>query len=372
MSRPLRIVSVMEASTVTGVVKALLAFYKTARMMELADVSLVTFVRTKGTGTNPTNSFIQAMEALQFPIEVIPERSALDFEAFRSLRRIITRHSPDVIETHAVKSHVLLRLESSRKAKWAAFHHGYTNQDLKMRLYNRLNPWALRGADHVVTVCQFFAEALAKSGVQRKKISVVPNAIEAAIQTDRAIHKQSGKILSIGRLSAEKGHRYLIEALASVRTKYPGVQATLTLVGDGPERTNLEQQVSKLELTGQVVFTGHRADPAPFYSGAEVFALPSLSEGSPLVLLEAALARTPIVATSVGGVPETVSHEHSALLVSPQQPEALGDAIARLLTNRELAFHLAANAYADVTSLRTPEAYCNSLISIYRNLVDAG
>jgi L-malate glycosyltransferase len=366
----LRLVSVMEASTITGVAKALLAFYKTARSRGLADLSLVTFVRTKAGAKIPTNSFIEAIEALQFPIEVIRERNALDLAAVRSLRKVIDRHSPDVIETHAVKSHVLVRLQPSRKAKWVAFHHGDTNQDLKMRLYNRLSPWALRGADQVVTVCQPFAEELAKSGVPRKKISVVPNAIEAAIETNRVA--RPGSILSIGRLSAEKGHRYLIEALASVRTKYPGIQATLTLVGDGPERTNLEQQVSKLELTDQVVFTGHRADTAQFYSGAEVFALPSLSEGSPLVLLEAALARTPIVATSVGGVPETVSHERSALLVPAEQPEALGEAISRLLTNRELAFRLAANAYTDVTSSRTPEAYCNSLISIYRNSVDPG
>ena len=219
-----------------------------------------------------------------------------------------------------------------------------------MRLYNRMNPWALRGADRVVTVCKPFLEQLVNTGVPRSNISVVPNAIDASTITSGMIPKKPGSIVSIGRLSAEKGHRYLIEALAYMNRKHIGVKANLVLIGDGPERASLEQQVSALGLRDQVLFTGHQADTAPFYSGAELFVLPSLSEGSPLVLLEAALARAAIVATSVGGVPETVSHEHSALLVPPRQPEALGDAMARLLTNRDLALRLTSNAYRDVTS----------------------
>jgi glycosyltransferase involved in cell wall biosynthesis len=358
----------MEASTVTGVAKALLAFYKTARTKELAGVSLVTFARTQSSANIPSNSFVQAVEALQFPIQMIPERSALDPAAIRSLRKIIDQHSPDIVETHAVKSHVLLRCQFSRTSKWVAFHHGYTNQDFKMRLYNRMNPWALRGADHVITVCQPFLEQLATSGVSRKKISVVPNSIDRSMETSRVT--RLGSILSIGRLSAEKGHRYLIDALAYLRQKYAGIDATLGLVGDGPERTNLERQAFARGLADRVIFAGHQADTSPFYPGAEVFVLPSLTEGSPLVLLEAMLARTPIVATSVGGVPETVCNERSALLVPPQQPEALGDAIARLLMDKNLAAKLAANAYDIVTQRHTPEAYCNSLVSIYRNLVD--
>ena len=91
MERPLRIVSLMEATTITGVAKALLAFYKTARTTGLADISLVTFVRTTADEKVLTNSFIQTMEALQFSIDVIPERSALDLAAIRSLRRIVDR-----------------------------------------------------------------------------------------------------------------------------------------------------------------------------------------------------------------------------------------------------------------------------------------
>jgi glycosyltransferase involved in cell wall biosynthesis len=369
LTRPLRIVSVMEASTVTGVAKALLAFYKTARSRGWADVSLITFVRTRAGQEAPSNSFIEAIRSLNFAIDVIPESGAVDLAAWRRLRSIIAAEAPDVIETHAVKSHVLMRFERRNIAKWVAFHHGYTTQDLKMRLYNRLNPWALRGADRIITVCGPFRDQLAAAGVPRDRISVIGNAIEASTLPLSAAPKNTRTAVAIGRLSAEKGHRYLLSAMAHLRRAHPELDARLVLVGDGPERGNLEKQAAELGLREHVRFAGHQTDPQPFYAQANVFVLPSLSEGSPLVLLEAMLARIPIVATTVGGIPETVTQEHSALLVPPEQPVALADAMSRVLTDEALASGLRRNAYAAVTSRHTPEAYCDTLLGIYNGLL---
>jgi glycosyltransferase involved in cell wall biosynthesis len=359
----------MEATTITGVARALIPFYKAARAARSAEISLITFIRANASGSTPTNFFIDTIEALGFPVEVIPERNPVDISAVRTLYKTLQKLSPDIVETHAVKSHVLLRMNSGRKAKWVAFHHGYTRQNFKMRLYNTMNPWALRGADRVITVCRPFLEQLAESGVPRSGIFVLPNAIEPSAVLDRA--PKRGLIVSIGRLSGEKGHQYLVDAMAHLQRKYPDMNANLVLVGDGPESANLQKQIEALDLSQRVTLAGHQSEIASFYAEAEVFALPSLSEGSPLVLLEAMLARTPIVATSVGGVPETVSQEHSALLVPPKNAEALADAIARLLTNQNFADQLAANAYHDVTTRHTSEAYCSSLMSIYRELIDA-
>lgn len=364
MRRPLRIVSVMEASTVTGVAKALLAFYKTARSSGDAEVSFVTFIR----GTSRTNSYIEAIQALGFPIDVIRERGPLDLASIRRLHAIVGERAPDIVETHAVKSHVLLRLKRP-PAKWVSFHHGYTHQDLKMRLYNALNPWALRRANRVITVCTPFRDELVKSGVPASSINIIPNAIAAPADTkDRTVTGRPGTILTIGRLSAEKGHRFLVEAIGILRDRCSDLKVQLILVGEGPERIKLERQVQQLALSEYVQFEGFQADLTASYGRASVFALPSLTEGSPLVLLEAMLARVPIVATSVGGVPETVRHEESALLVPAQQPQALADSIARLMADAELAKHLTANAYATVTTKHTPELYCESLLSVYHEL----
>jgi glycosyltransferase involved in cell wall biosynthesis len=110
-------------------------------------------------------------------------------------------------------------------------------------------------------------------------------------------------------------------------------------------------------------------DVWPLYFAADVFALPSHSEGSPNVLLEAMAAGIPIVATAVGGVPEIIEHNQSALLVSPNDPQALAVALVRALTEKDFAKSLAANASLMVETRYTSEKYVRSLYKIYRNVM---
>ena len=176
-------------------------------------------------------------------------------------------------------------------------------------------------------------------------------------------------ILTVGRLSGEKGHRYLVDALNILRQKHAELDFRLLLVGDGLERHNLQAQIDERGLRDRVCFVGHQKDVMPYYSLADLFVLPSLSEGSPNVLLEAMLAKIPIVATVVGGVPETVEHGHSALLVPPRDPVALAQAIATVLQNPEFANTLRSNAYAAVLRRFSPDAYCSGLLAVYRELL---
>ncbi len=367
----------MEALSVTGVAKALLAFYQTARAEGTAQTSLATYVRhaPNGAGTPAPNAFIRAMEQLRFPIHQIRERNAIDPAALVGLRRVIGQVQPDIVETHAVKSHVLMRLGRPRGMRWVAFHHGYTTPDRKMKLYNRLNPWALRGADLVVTVCRPFAEQLSQEGVPRDRIHVVPNAIEpfalptadeaARLRASFAIPEGAFVFVSIGRLSAEKGHRYLVEAAARLRDQ----PLAVLLVGDGPERMALEEQASRLDASSFIKFAGHQPDPLPYYAIADAFVLPSLSEGSPLVLLEAMLARVPVIASHVGGIPETVENGRSALLVPSQDSDRLAEAMAQVSGSQSLREMLREQAFADVRTRHTPAIYASQVMSLYRALL---
>jgi glycosyltransferase involved in cell wall biosynthesis len=176
-------------------------------------------------------------------------------------------------------------------------------------------------------------------------------------------------LVAIGRLSAEKGHRYLLTAVNLLRQIRPELRFRVVLVGDGPERARLQRQTADLGIADLVEFAGHESDPLPYYAAADVFVLPSLTEGSPLALLEAMMARVPVIATRVGGIPETVTDERSALLVPAEDAPALAKAMERLLTDRALAAHLEANAYQDVTTRHTPEAYATALVELYRALL---
>jgi glycosyltransferase involved in cell wall biosynthesis len=282
-----------------------------------------------------------------------------------------------------VKSHFLVwRSHIWRDFPWIAFHHGYTTTDRKMRVYNRLDRWSLPVADRLVTVCHAFAEELtSNTGVPAAKISVQHNSIRAqplaspadaqALRLKLGIGTDESVLLAVGRLSKEKAHIDLITAFARLRETSSELKCKLVIVGEGPERGALEAAARSRSIQQEVIFTGQANDVQPFYAAADVFVLPSHSEGSPNVLLEAMAANLPIVATAVGGVPEIVENNESALIIPAQDSNAMAAAIARVLSERDLARRLTANSAELVASRYAPGQYVRSLVEIFQRTIDA-
>jgi glycosyltransferase involved in cell wall biosynthesis len=133
---------------------------------------------------------------------------------------------------------------------------------------------------------------------------------------------------------------------------------------------SLEAAARTSNLEKRICFTGQISDVRPFYELADVFVLPSHSEGSPNVLLEAMAAEVPVVATTVGGVPEIVENETSALLTAPNDPPAMAKAIGRLLTDVELGSRIKRNSKALVVKNHSPQSYVRSLIQTYQNVIE--
>jgi glycosyltransferase involved in cell wall biosynthesis len=385
----IKILSIVEATTINAVAKNVLEFHRAAH--ELHDQSpdfpqivacIVTFERNRDADQSPTE-FVSAARQLGLEVVVAPERRRFDLGVLPALRNVIEQQQPDIVVTHSVKSHFLLwRSRVWREFPWVAFHHGYTTTDLKMRAYNRLDRWSLPIADRLVTVCEAFARELATTtGVAFEKISVQHNSVRpgpaAAADAVRALRTRLGiangehVVLTVGRLSREKAHIDLLVAYKLLQDANPAIASKLIIVGDGPERARLEAAVDIQGLKDRVIFTGQVNDVLVFYATADVFALPSHSEGSPNVLLEAMAASLPIVATAVGGVTEVVKHEESALLVPAQNPHALSAAIARVLTEPDLAKRLTTKSTALITERFTPQKYVRALVEIYREVVEA-
>lgn len=385
---PLRILSVVEATTINAVAKNVLDFYRSARELQQAaadfpeiEGSIVTFERRSDHSASPNGFVIAALEQGLNTL-VIPERRRFDISVLPALRRAVDERRPDIVVTHSVKSHFLLwRSHLSRRYPWVAFHHGYTTTDRKMRVYNRLDRWSLPAAGHLITVCQAFARELASNtGVSPTKISVLHNSIRlqppataAEAQTLRlgfGIANDERIVLAVGRLSKEKAHADLITAFAHLRKSDPENNCKLMIVGEGPERGKLESIAASFDQNANVIFAGQVTDLRAFYAAADVLVLPSHSEGSPQVLLEAMAAKVPVVATRVGGVPEMVEHDESALLVPANDPSSMSAAILRVLTDAELAHRLTAKASALVATKYSPEKYVRPLVDIYREVID--
>ena len=377
--KPIRLLAILEAGSVTGPAKNLLQFARLAGS-GLCDppvaVVIGAFVRGE-----PANPFVAAAREAGLPVHLLPERRRYDCAVIGALRSLAEEVKPDLVQTHAVKSHFLARLAGLHHlAPWIAFHHGYTWPDLRARLYNQLDRWSLRAATRVVTVSLPFREELVRRGVAAGRIEVVHNAIDP----DWGVSKEGGGklrerlgiegskkiVLSVGRLSREKDHATLLEGFHRMCARGAGAGAHLLIVGDGPERPSIESAIRALHLAPEVTLTGQVPSAQPYYAIADAVVLSSRSEGSPNALLEAMAARVPVVATAVGGVPEIVTSGESALLVEPGNPGSLAEAMALVLSDQELAHRLAANAFERVAERHSPPARARQLLQLYCRVLD--
>jgi glycosyltransferase involved in cell wall biosynthesis len=153
-------------------------------------------------------------------------------------------------------------------------------------------------------------------------------------------------ITSVGRLMPPKGHRYLVEAMPYLTSRFGNLK--LLLAGDGDLRESLEKQSQSLGVRDVVSFLGSRNDVREILALTEVFVLPSTSEGTSMALLEAMAAGKPIVATDIPGNRDILKHEYNCLLVPPGNSEKLAEAIAFLLNHPVIAADYGKNAYGDV------------------------
>jgi glycosyltransferase involved in cell wall biosynthesis len=377
-TRPLRLLAIIEAYSITGPGANLLEFARHAPEHNIF-TTIATF--TRGESENQFTRAVREVAGLRqaAALETISERGPFDPAVPGALRALAKRVRPDIVETHAVKSHFLTRSAGlPRQAPWVAFHHGYTWPTFKARAYNQLDRWSLRAATRVVTVSQPFRDQLAAIGVRPERIEIIHNAIPAGWGASARDSNESARlrsrlgipagkkvVLIVGRLSREKDHQTLLDAVHRLR----GTLAPhLVIVGDGPERHRIEERIHRLGLDEHVTFTGHQPSAEPWYGIADVAVLSSLSEGSPNALLEAMATNVPVVATSVGGIPEIVTNEESALLIAPGDPVAMSAAVSRLLTDPALAARLAKRGHELILERHDPEIRVRKLVSIYRSL----
>ena len=381
--RPIRVLAFMEAASVTGPAKNLIEFAvhagELARNVARIELSIATFQRRGKTGRN---LFVCGARDAGIDVDVIPERFVFDPLVIRQIRQLIATRQPDIIQTHNVKSHFLLRFTGMhRYCRWIAFHHGYTQVDLKDRMYSQLDRWSLPAADHVVTVCNAFARELQKLGVLAENITVRHNSVKpfcatppnqvAEIRRALGIAPDTLVLMAAGRLSREKGHIDLIDAVALLRRNDPRRRFRLLIAGEGPERLRLENRVRQLGVRDSVLLIGHQPDLRSYYTMADMMILPSHSEGSPNVLLEAMAAGLPVVAAKVGGVPDIACDGSTALLVGEKDIEAMSRAIASLLDQPELRARIGEEARQASRNYRV-EDYCTSLVQLYARLLAQG
>jgi glycosyltransferase involved in cell wall biosynthesis len=298
-------------------------------------------------------------------------RSELDVVAAWSLRRLIRARAIDIVHAHtahAVALCALATLHTDAKLVVAR------RVDFRLR-NNAGTRWKYGRANAIVAVSEAVARVLVQSGVERHRIAVVPDGVDVhrvvepiARDTLEAlgIRPAARLVVQVAQLVGHKDPLNFVAAMAHVNAAVPDAQGLL--VGDGPLRGAVEVEIRRLGLEAVVRLAGYRTDADSILAAADVACLSSKEEGMGSVLLDALAFGRPIAATSAGGIPEIVADGESGLLAPPAQPDALGENIARLLTDRMLADRLRTNALASVAAFSV-ERMTDRTMAVYERVL---
>lgn len=236
--------------------------------------------------------------------------------------------------------------------------------------FGRFFLWKLihRIPHRLTALSQALAQRAKALGVPAERISIIPNGVDLSKIPQTKEKRGAGQIVSVGRLSQEKGFSYLVDAFVRVKEKVP--EAKLDIIGEGPEREKIELQIAKLNLETSVRLLGSLPHDEVIRAmrKAELFVLPSVAEGLGIVFIEAQACGTPVIGTNVGGIPDVIIHEETGLLVPPRDAQALAQAMVMLLENKALAQRLATEAQQQASRFAWPRIV-ESYDQLYKELI---
>ncbi len=301
-----------------------------------------------------------------------------------SLLATIRGQRADLVHSHGYRSNILLGPVPRRwRGPMLTTLHGWTGgrRFSAMRLYEQLDRCALRRVDSVVAVSRSMLNLRAVKRVAPARLRVIENGIPPleARMADLAATKapplpapaadfirRRPTLVAIGRLSREKAFGLLLEAFAQARADGAG-GCQLMIAGEGPERGLLEGRISALGLQEDVYLAGYIEGAERLLQGAAGFVMSSLTEGLPLVLLEAMQWRVPILATSVGAIPELLGDGTRGSLVAPGDVAALARALSSLMLAPDgAAAERVALAHAAVSQHYTSARMAADYLAAYR------
>jgi glycosyltransferase involved in cell wall biosynthesis len=285
-----------------------------------------------------------------------------------SMHRIIAHaetQGTSVIHSHGYKANILLALigRRGRRIPILATIHGWVSARWfgRMKLFEWIECGLLPRFECVVAVSEAMTKRTLYARRLGKKLKVIRNGIAADQVDDASAENDLGAARSaidifangipvfamVGRLSPEKDIGTALRAVEDL--KHNGQEVRLVIFGDGPEKEALEVLVSELGLQKNVLFWGYCSCIGGVLNRFRGLIISSLTEGIPLVSLEAMRAGIPVIATKVGGLPEVIIDGKTGILVEPSTPRQLSKSIARLLTDQELAKKFGAAAQLHVS-----------------------
>ena len=318
------------------------------------------------------------------PDDRIPWDGRMDwFAARRKIGELIEKYKVDLIHAHDTNSIVLVGV---RRKRWpcACVASPYGWWETWYRFRARANHWvernlALPNFDRVITVSNDMKTKILRGRTKEDKIRVIHTGLDLTrfdsggsrpeVRRKLGIPDEAIVAGTVSRLFPEKGHRYLLDAVKILANEIPTLR--LLIVGTGDLMRPLENYASELGLRSRVTFTGFYDDLPGALRGMDIFVQPSVQEeGFPTAILEAQLAKRPVIASDIGGARETFDAGNAGLLVPPKNVNALADALRALAKDPERCVRMGERGRAFVEQRFTLSAMTAKVTETYIEALD--
>ncbi len=297
------------------------------------------------------------LDSAGVPVIEINKRGKLDLFAWFRLVKAIKNFSPDVVHTWIFAANTYGRAAALRCKVPVVFGGERCVDPWKTMLHNVIDRYLARRTNGVITNSQGVVDFYAQRGMDSQKFFVIPNGIgpteapaisrleacnRMGVATDRFL------IGTVGRLWLQKGHKDMIWAGEMTRVLHENT--TFVIIGDGPEREHLEHYRDQVKAAKEVRFLGHRSDAAQLIPHFDLYWNASHYEGQSNSILEAMLAKVPVIASDIAGNRDLVQHDQTGLLFPVSDVGSLMKSTARLIESKEWRERLANNAFDRVVN----------------------
>ncbi|MCI5119827.1 MAG: glycosyltransferase [Candidatus Electrothrix sp. AUS4] len=311
------------------------------------------------------------------PVKIFRMKPGLSIQGIREVLSYCHANGFHLMHCHGYKGNIFFGFlpKRIRKIPIITTLHGWTSIPgfSKIYIYEWLDARSLQFFDAVVLVNKNMLHHPRLPKISQKKIFVVNNGIPEQQDINMVLDQElvdfckEGFILgSVGRYSREKGFDILLKALQAFCNR--GLNVKLLLIGEGSLRARLTELAATLGIEKNVLFTGYRDRAEAYMHLMNVYVISSFTEGLPITLLEAMKAKIPIVATTVGGIPDVLEHEKDALLVPPQAIDKLVYAIDLTRRNPQEAANRADLAYKKFIHKYSSRTMSLSYNAVYHQL----
>ncbi len=319
-------------------------------------------------------ALVEELRQKNVPVLELDMNSKADLSALLRLVRLWKQDKPDILHTHLYHAGITGRFFGS----WLDIKPIVVHQHGPEVERNGFRSWLDAITSSRVT--QFIASCFAVSrtmqdreGIPSQKIKVIyngiriPNRLDTAKPVEWQEPEGSITIACVGRFMPEKGHEYLLDAMAILKSN--GYSPHLVFFGDGPLLTHIKSQSQKYGMSSQITFMGVRRDILEWLPLFDIFVLPSAWEGVSLALLEAMASGLPVIATAVGGTSEVVIDYENGILVPSGDVSALADALIVLIDNPDLRTRMGEAAHQRISQEFTVDQSVNKISHLYDQLL---